>query len=224
MNAERTVLLFVKLPEPGKVKSRLARDIGGERALRLYECMVRDTLDMLHGAKIPFRIVFDPPQASEAMRKWLGKSHSFQPQTGDDLGERMESAFQAVFDEGAREAVLIGSDIPGLTASLVSEAFGAFGRHDAVIGPANDGGYYLIGFRNSSFTRSIFHAMPWSTGSVFQETLERLRNSARKVFVLPECIDVDTRDDLRTLLSRQSAAGSSRTIDYIMRHHGDMGL
>jgi len=224
MTEERIVILFVKLPEKGKVKSRLARDIGDGPALLLYEAMVLDTIDMLKRTKIPFRIFFDPPQEIEALRSWLGESYFFLPQTGNDLGERMELAFQRVFDEGAEEAVLVGTDIPGLTASVVSDAFGAFGQYDAVIGPANDGGYYLIGFRNRSFTPSIFRTMTWSTEQVFQETLDRLQQAARTVRVLPECIDVDTRDDLLALLSRQYLAQSSRTLAFLMRHRADLGL
>ena len=224
MPGERIVILFVKLPEKGRVKSRLARDIGDGPALLLYEAMVLDTIDMLKRTKIPFRIFFDPPQEIEALRSWLGESHFFLPQTGIDLGERMELAFQRVFDEGAEEAILIGTDIPGLTASVVSDAFGAFGQYDAVIGPANDGGYYLLGFRNRSFTPSIFRTMTWSTEQVFQETLDRLRKVARTVRVLPECIDVDTRDDLRALLSQQSLAQASRTLSFLMSHQDDIRL
>ena len=97
------------------------------------------------------------------------------PQTGDDLGERMEQAFVRVFSEGFREAILIGSDIPGLSSGTVQEAFASLAGHDAVIGPANDGGYYLIGFTRRAFYPEIFHSMPWSTPAVFRETLGRLR-------------------------------------------------
>lgn len=224
MPVERIVILFVKLPEKGKVKSRLARGIGDGPALLLYECMVQDTIDMLKRTKFPFRIFFDPPQELEALRSWLGAFYSYIPQAGSDVGERMESAFQQVFDEGAEEAVLIGTDIPGLTASVIIDAFGAFERHDAVIGPANDGGYYLIGFRSRSFTPSVFRTMTWSTERVFLETQDRLQQAARTVLVLPECIDVDTRNDLQALLSRQSLAQSSRTLAFLMSHRSDLGL
>jgi hypothetical protein len=221
---KRIVILFVKLPEKGKVKSRLARDVGEGPALLLYECMVLDAIDMLKRTKIPFRIFFDPPQELAALRSWLGKAYSLLPQTGIDLGERMELAFQLAFDEGAEEAVLIGTDIPALTASVVTDAFGAFKRYDAVIGPANDGGYYLIGFRKKSFTPSLFRTMTWSTDRVFEETLDRLRKAARTVLTLPEYVDVDTRDDLRVLLSLQSLSQSSRTQMFLMGHRTDLDL
>ena len=224
MTNKRIVILFVKLPEKGKVKSRLAREIGDGLALLLYESMVRDAIDMLNKTGIPFRIFFDPPQKLEALRSWLGKSYSFLPQSGSGLGERMERAFQQVFDEGAEEAVLVGSDIPGLTASVISDAFSAFEQKDAVIGPANDGGYYLIGFRRRSFERSVFRAMTWSTDRVCQETLNRLQQAARAVLVLPECVDVDVRDDLRELLSRQSFAQSPRTLTFLIRYRAELRL
>lgn len=224
MTDKRIIILFAKLPEKGRVKSRLAREIGDGPALQLYESMVLDTIDMLNRTGIPLRIFFDPPQELEAFRAWLGKSYSFLPQQGSDLGERMELAFQRIFDEGAKEAVLIGTDIPGLSASVVHDAFGAFERYDAVIGPANDGGYYLIGFRNRSFAPSVFRAMPWSTERIYQDTLGRLMQAARAVFVLPECIDIDTRDDLRELLSRLSFAQTSRTLAFLIRHRAELGL
>jgi rSAM/selenodomain-associated transferase 1 len=169
---------------------------------------------------IPFRICFAPSDALDQARAWLGHDHAYFPQSGGDLGERMELAFARVFAEGVMEAVLIGSDIPGLTVDVIHDAFTAFATHDAVIGPANDGGYYLIGFKKSMFPPSIFRDMLWSTNSVFRETVERLRKAALSVFVMPECTDVDTVEDLRMLLARQEAqdAAGPRTLALIERH------
>jgi glycosyltransferase A (GT-A) superfamily protein (DUF2064 family) len=97
MADQRCVILFVKLPGPGRVKSRLAREMNDALVQRLYECMVIDAIDMLKQAKTPFRICFDPPDAQERVRQWLGHAYVYMPQTGDDLGERMERAFTSVF-------------------------------------------------------------------------------------------------------------------------------
>ncbi|HYA86009.1 MAG TPA: TIGR04282 family arsenosugar biosynthesis glycosyltransferase, partial [Nitrospirota bacterium] len=181
MTANRCVILFVKLPERGKVKSRLAQDMDGVLARRLYECMVLDAIHMLEQAETPFRICFAPPDAQDRVRQWLGQAYTYMPQTGDDLGERMEQAFIRVFSEGGDDALLIGSDIPCLTTSILDDAFRSFSVCDAVIGPAHDGGYYLIGFKKRAFLRGIFHAMTWSTETVFLETLGRLEKASLAV-------------------------------------------
>ncbi|MCK9418734.1 MAG: TIGR04282 family arsenosugar biosynthesis glycosyltransferase [Nitrospirae bacterium] len=224
MTDKRCVLLFVKLPEKGRVKSRLALYIGEDAALRLYENMVLDVIDMLTRGRFPFRICFTPPEARDQMTGWLGQERDYLPQTGNDLGERMEEAFVRVFSREVEEVLLIGSDIPGLTSEVIEEAFTAFLTNDAVIGPADDGGYYLIGFRKESFEPRIFHDMAWSTRTVFRETVERLHEASVTLHVLPELTDVDTVEDLRTLMSqvKSPSSRSSRTLSYLVRHQNSI--
>jgi hypothetical protein len=200
----RCIMVFVKVPGRGAVKSRLSRALDPDFVQRLYECMVLDTIDVVRESGIPFRIFVSPSDALQEAGSWLGREHGYLPQEGEDLGERMERAFVRMFSEGAKQAVLIGSDIPGLTAEILRQAFFSLAEHDAVIGPANDGGYYLIGFSGMAFSPGIFHAMPWSTGSVFRETVERLTASSLTCRILPERIDADTREDLIALLDRRA--------------------
>ena len=219
MIGRRCVILFVKVPGKDEVKSRLARGMDGDFVLRLYESMVLDTIDMLNDARIPFRICYAPPDALEEAKAWLGQDHAFMPQTGDELGERMELAFSRIFAEGTAEAVLIGSDIPELTTKVIHEAFASLATHDAVVGPANDGGYYLIGFRKSTFSPVFFRDMPWSAPAVFRETIGRLRAASLSVHVAPECIDADTKEDLKTLLAmNEGREASSRAMSMLRRH------
>jgi rSAM/selenodomain-associated transferase 1 len=220
MTDKRCVILFVKLPEKGKVKSRLARCMDEDLVLRLYENMVLDAIDMLTRGRFPFRICFTPPDARDRILEWLGQGYRAFPQTGYDLGDRMENAFEYVFPEDAEDALLIGSDIPGLTAEVMDEAFTALLTNDAVIGPAGDGGYYLIGFKKRSFKPVIFHDMVWSTKTVFRETMDKLHDASLRVHVLPELTDVDTVDDLKTLMSqaRSPASESSRTRSFLEQH------
>jgi rSAM/selenodomain-associated transferase 1 len=220
MADNRCVILFVKLPGAGKVKSRLARDMDGDIVHRLYECMVLDAIDMLKQAKTPFRICFTPPGEQEPVRRWLGQAYSYMPQTGEDLGERMEQAFTRVFSEGVEKALLIGSDIPSLNAEIVNEAFQSFSACDAVIGPASDGGYYLIGFQKSTFVPGIFHSMAWSTKTVFRETFGRLQKASLTVHRLPELTDIDTRQDVESFLShaRHAEPGAARTFSFLDKH------
>ncbi len=220
MADNRCVILFVKLPEPGKVKSRLARDLNSDLVLRLYDCMVLDAIDMLKQAGTPFRICFDPPEARERVRQWLGQAFAYMPQSGNDLGERMEQAFSRVFSEGTDEAVLIGSDIPELTAAVIAEAFQSLTVNDAVIGPANDGGYYLMGFKKSTFVPGIFQAMAWSSNAVFGETSRRLLEASLSVHRLPELTDIDTRNDMEAffLRAKDPESGTTRTRSFLEKH------
>jgi uncharacterized protein len=220
MTDKRCILLFVKLPEKGRVKSRLALHIGEDVALRLYENMVLDVINMLKRGRFPFRICFTPPDARDQMTGWLGQEYDYLPQTGGHLGDRMEKAFACVFSGEVEKALLIGSDIPGLTTDLIDEAFTALLTSDAVIGPADDGGYYLMGFRKNTFTPGIFHDIAWSTSAVFRETLEKLREASVTLHILPEMTDIDTLEDLRTLVSQVTGPRSepSRTRSFLTQH------
>jgi rSAM/selenodomain-associated transferase 1 len=217
MTDTHCVILFVKLPEKGMVKSRLASRMDWEMVLRLYEYMVFDVIDTLNSGHYSFRICFAPFESSDRVRKWLGSDYFYMPQLGEDLGEKMEQAFLRIFSEEVDKAILIGSDIPGVTSVIIDEAFDALVTHDSVIGPASDGGYYLIGFRKSALYLDIFHHMTWSTATVFEETVVRLRKASRSVHVLPECTDVDRKEDLITLLGQQRDCNApvSRTLQYL---------
>jgi len=213
------VLLFVKVPEKGCVKTRLARDFNDDFAVRLYESMALDTIDTLKRIPFPFRICYSPPDALDRMQAWLGREQVYMPQSGEDLGERMEQAFVRVLSEGMNRVSLIGSDIPGLSPGILTEAFNALESKDAVIGPADDGGYYLIGFNKEGFEPGVFHDMIWSTDTVFQETVARLERAARKVHLLPQCRDIDRKDDLAALLALDQGQDTvaSRTLALIRK-------
>lgn len=213
-----SILVFIKSPEKEKVKSRLASVIGEERALTLYKSFVLDIIDTLKRGNYPLRIFFYPPDSREVLENWIGNNCDYISQRGDDLGERMKNAFVQSFSEGLQRVVLIGSDIPDLTLTLVDEAFGSLDNHDAVIGPASDGGYYLIGFKKSTFLPDIFNGITWSSNSVFLKTMKVFNETGRGVHILPEWRDVDTMDDLRSLLGRNIGTDfrNSRTMSYLM--------
>ena len=197
-----SVILFVRSPERGKVKSRLAAAIGEEMALEIYKGCVLDIMETLKKGRYPFRIFFYPGNAKEKVTNWLGKDFTYSPQKGSDIGKKMENAFVQSFSEGSERAVLIGSDIPDLPNSLIHRAFLSLDKSEAVLGPASDGGYYLIGFKKNSFLPYVFHGIPWSTPSVYQETIEVFRRSNYRVHILRQWNDVDTLDDLRVLVAR----------------------
>jgi rSAM/selenodomain-associated transferase 1 len=213
------VLLFIKAPFKGQVKSRLAAAVGEEAALELYKNFTLDTIDALSASGYPFRICFHPPNANDAITMWL-TGHPIAPQDGNDLGERMELAFKKIFSEGFTSAILIGSDIPDLTPAVFHEALESLKKNDAVIGPATDGGYYLIGFNQKSFLPRIFRGIPWSTDMVFQETMDILHESSLRVHLLPHWKDVDTLEDLRAFFERNRDAGfdKSKTMTYLINN------
>ncbi|MCP4150542.1 MAG: glycosyltransferase [bacterium] len=202
---KNALIYILKYPEPGKVKTRLAKDFGIDLTVKLYECFIRDTLKTLK--KIPFhvRLFIAPPEQQDAMRLMLTANDCdfpIHPQQGKDLGERMQAAFQKLFSLGYQSATIIGSDFPDLPASLLTDAIAAFDNADAVIGPNFDGGYYLLGFKQNSFCQKVFVDMPWSTDSVFNETLKRLNCDGLRVKTLPSFWDVDDIDDLRDFMER----------------------
>jgi hypothetical protein len=192
----------VKNPERGKVKSRLAAAIGDESAVRLYKNLVTQMLSTLNEGTFPLSICFFPKKAKKAIQDWLGSDYLYLPQEGKDLGERMKHGFIDAFKMGFKRVVLIGSDIPGLPINYIEEAFNSLKEMDAVIGPAFDGGYYLIGFNQSTFSPRVFEGIAWGTKNVFAETIEKLKRSRRAVHSLPYHRDIDTAEDLKRLKAK----------------------
>ena len=222
MHDKPIILLFIKAPFEGQIKSRLAASIGNDAALEIYQRFVLDTLATVGALGIPLRICCYPPDAVALICSWLGTELAYMPQQGNDLGERMEQAFEEVFHEGYDRAVLIGSDIPELSLAVLREALAALDTHDAVLGPAADGGYYLIGFTAKSFLPPVFYDIAWSTNTVCDETLGRFKRSGTPVHLLPKLHDVDTKDDLAFFFKqhRSDPVASSSTLAYLIEQEG----
>ncbi len=220
MSEKQCILLFVKYPAKGKVKSRLADDLNEETAICLYRRFVDDILRTLKECGYPFTVWFSPPDANEKISQWLGEGNVYVPQIGHDLGEKMKHAFLQTFSQGFTQVLLIGSDLPDLSSSLLRDAF-VLDHADAVIGPSFDGGYYLIGFRHDTFSEEIFDNMHWSSDGVFRETMARLRRKRYLVHVLPERRDIDRADDLRDFAerNRDSDFAHSETMRYLRAHY-----
>jgi rSAM/selenodomain-associated transferase 1 len=218
MNSDNALILFfIKYPEPGRVKTRLAASLSVEAAAELYRNFVLDTLIKLEASGLSFKICFYPEEKRKPLVAWLGAKHQYIPQMGKDLGERMKVALSRAFAEGHKQVILIGSDFPDLPSSFLREAVDALATHDAVMGPAKDGGYYLIGFRDESFLPRIFEDMAWGTKVVFDQTLSTLIDHQRRVHVLPTWGDIDTIEDLKALIKRAKATDflTSKTMSYL---------
>jgi uncharacterized protein len=211
--ANHCIVIFVRYPEKGAVKSRLAPVLEEGLIVALYESFVVDLLATLEKCGHPFRIAFTPADRREEIFRRFGRRDGF-PQTGADLGERMKNCFQRCFADGFSSVVIIGSDIPDLPPETFAESFAALESRGAVIGPAADGGYYLIGFREETFVPEVFEGIAWSTDGVFAETMERLTRAGVAVHRLSCRRDVDTPDDLRDLVrrSRNTPFVRSRTM------------
>lgn len=223
MDNKKCVLVFIKFPEKGKVKSRLSEAFDADMVLSLYECFVFDLLETLRKGTYTLGICFSPPETNENIVRWIGKGYTYMPQKGKDLGERMKNAFLDSFSEGFSEVVLIGSDIPDLTVEVIHQAF-AFDLYDASIGPASDGGYYLIGFTNKTFLPEIFKGIEWGTDTVFKQTMELFKSHKHKVRVLPVWHDVDRPEDVQGLYSRNrdTEFAASRTMRFLSANLGKL--
>lgn len=190
---EGGLAIFVKNLEPGKVKTRLAADTGPEKAMEVYKTLLQIT----HKACLPLPCQKWVHYSTFINRQDLWNQGGFEKrqQHGPTLGSRMASAFSDMFASGVSRAVLVGSDCPGLTTDLLTTALEALETHDVVLGPALDGGYYLIGMKK--LWLEMFHDKPWSTDMVFAETMMDVKMLKLTDFQLPALRDVDTVEDLR---------------------------
>ena len=201
---DRCLLFFVKNPEKGKVKTRLAASIGDERALKFYKVVLLNILSNLNKGTFLFYLCFFPADALESLRQWLGEDYLYTPQQGEDLAERMKNGFMEAYTMGFKRVVLIGSDIPDLPLEFIEEAFTSLKEKDAVIGPSLDGGYYLIGFKDKTFSSQVFKGIPWSTERVFEQTTKILEREGLTVHFLKPLRDIDKFEDLGNFLRGSS--------------------
>jgi rSAM/selenodomain-associated transferase 1 len=191
------VLVFVRAPVRGTVKTRLAASLGADAALRIYRRLAEHTLReaaALADDGVRVRVHHTPADAGDAVRGWLGAGPVYLPQAEGDLGARMQDAFARAFAAGAERVVIVGSDLPALSAALLRRAFHLLDVHPAVIGPARDGGYYLLGLARP--VTGIFEGIAWSTPDVLAATLDRFRAAGIEPLMLETLADVDEAGDL----------------------------
>lgn len=189
--SKNLIMVFTRNPELGKVKTRLAKTIGDASALKVYEYLLEHTHDTLLQLDIDKAVYY-----SVAIRQNdLWNSNDFQKhlQQGDDLGFRMKNAFETAFKNQYDKVVIIGSDLLDLTTTHINEALNKLDTNDVVIGPAQDGGYYLLGMK--TLYPKVFQNKNWGTDSVFEDTMQDLQNL--DVHLLDELNDIDTFDDFK---------------------------
>jgi rSAM/selenodomain-associated transferase 1 len=190
------VVVFGREPIPGEVKSRLAAGIGADAAARVYGAILEHTLEVasISGARVVLSLA-DVPSGSWAQNL----DAAVEIQRGSGLGDRMDDAFARRFAEGEARVVIVGSDCPWFTATHVAKASAKLGGADAVLGPATDGGYWLVAQRPPGL--AIFARIPWSSPETLEKTRERIKSLGATWSELEELVDIDTVNDLDLVLA-----------------------
>ncbi len=192
MATDKLLMVFVKNPQRGKVKTRLAKTVGDDKALKIYNILLNHTLTITNGANCDKAIFYsDFIDESDMWNKALFGQFI---QEGNDLGERMQNAFKYAFSEHYKRIVIIGSDCLDLNEQIINDAFEILHDYEIVIGPANDGGYYLLGMR--TFYKELFKNKKWSTEKVLPDTLLDISKLDVSVKLLPTLSDIDEEKDL----------------------------
>ncbi len=191
---KKALIVFAKNPILGKVKTRLAKEVGNDRALELYKTLMEITYRQTKDIDCS-KFLFLSPNIDNDL---FDQDYIQMLQTGNDLGERMSNAFNYIFAKDYNKIIIVGSDCPQLTPEILNEAFEKLYHFDFVIGPAEDGGYYLIGMKEQC--NILFNGMDWGSKNVLSETIRRLKENNLNFYLLQQLSDVDELKDLVKLL------------------------
>ncbi len=195
--AQEQVIIFTRYPKPGMAKTRLIPLLGPEGAADLQRRMTENCLTRAEKgcAKAMFSLeIWYDGGSEDSMRSWLGSKHSYLLQKKGDIGTRMHQAFESSFNKGFQRVVIIGSDCPDISEDIIIESLKRLRDNDLIIGPATDGGYYLIGLRSPC--ANLFEGIEWGASSVLADTLARASSLGLKYYLLTKLQDVDIPADL----------------------------
>lgn len=229
--ADFALVIFAKAPVPGQVKTRLCPPLTPDEAATLHGSFVLDTVERTRAAiaasHLPaVRILACAPSSAHVFFKIMEERHGVRllDQQGEDLGARMHGTFVDCFAEGFTRVVLVGTDVPSLPLPYFRQAFEALATHDLVLGPAQDGGYYLIGLTRPA--AGLFENIPWSSDRVLAATRERADKSGLRIRSLPVWRDIDTLEDLQVLIqeSANEADRQPKARTFSMRTAGALAL
>jgi len=194
------IILFTRFPQPGKVKTRLIDRLGPQGAADLHKKMTEQVICRIQPALLSQKIqlqIYYYGGSQRKMTDWLDKHGTLCPQQGDDLGQRMAHAITRTNQQGAKRTLLIGSDCPNIDAGIIISGLEKLHKHDLVLGPSADGGYYLIGLRSrESNYASIFDNIDWGTDQVLNQTLTQAKKSGLSHDLLTQLHDIDRPEDL----------------------------
>lgn len=192
---KRALIIFQKNAILGKVKTRISVDVGDISAMEIYLELVRHTHQVCQEVDVPKFLFFSdfiPDDTSE-----FGQEYAFEVQEGNDLGSRMENAFERIFSKGYEEIIILGTDCGELESRILADAFDLLEVNEVVIGPARDGGYYLLGLKQ--LNNDLFVDIPWSSEKVLFLTMEKLENQSRSYGILEILSDVDRIEDWKKI-------------------------
>ena len=188
---KKLIIVFTRNPELGKVKTRLAKTIGDESALNIYRYLLKHTEKVISKIDSDKAVYYSVSIRTNDL--WSNSTYMKFEQDGDDLGQRMLNAFKKAFNDNYDKVLIVGSDLYDLDQNHIENAFNSLDSHDYVLGPAKDGGYYLLGMK--FLNPKIFKNKSWGTDSVFKDTMNDLEYET--VFLLQELNDIDTYHDIK---------------------------
>lgn len=204
-NSDNAIIIFQKNLVLGKVKTRLAATVGNQEAMEIYRALVGFTYKQASEVKEADVWIFFSESIEEIGKRYQQHIKGKMVQEGSELGERMLHAFETIFGMGYKKAVLIGTDCPEITPEILDTSLDSLQTNEAVVGPAMDGGYYLIGM--DRVYPQLFYQMPWSTEEVLTITLQKLNKDNLSHYLLPVLSDIDTEEDwlkFETLISEKN--------------------
>jgi rSAM/selenodomain-associated transferase 1 len=200
----KAIVIMAREPEPHKVKTRLTPPLDPVTASKIYHGFLMDKIEQVEGIKEADHFVAYTPESSRYFfESIIPPDFTLLPQKGKDLGERLANICDTLFENGYVKIVMMDSDTPNLPSSYITDGLESLKKTDLVLGPCEDGGYYLIGL--SSNMPQIFQGIPWSTSNVTEVTMRKAQALGKKIFLLEKWYDVDTISDLRRLKSELDA-------------------
>ena len=194
---KNNLIIFVKYPEKVEVKTRIGNDIGSEKAKAIYSAITLFLLSVLSNSDYySMTVAFTPKNIMKDVKDWLNIHHAeYKPQLGESLGEKISDAFDKSFNSGFLNTVIIGSDCIEINGELINKAFDYLEDHDCVLGPARDGGFYLIGLKNQNYPY-IFNGIEWSTDKVLKSTIKKIDQNNLSYKLLDVLNDIDKVEDV----------------------------
>jgi len=211
--------LMLRAPQIGKIKTRLATKLGEKNTLQLYKYMVEDIYEQIAYTQADLILSVEPADQIMLVKNWLQPAHA-QEQIQGDLGEKMHHCIDILLTKGWANVIVIGSDIPSLSKKILNQAIEMLEDNcvDTIIGPAGDGGYYLIGFNQQSYNKSIFESIDWGSPNVYNQTMTKLDGLANQTGILPTLNDIDTFEDLKNIKEECIQYNSGeRTLSYLKK-------
>lgn len=209
MRAESVCAIMAKQPAPGKTKTRLYPALSPQAAADLYEALLLDSIDLAAGLTgIDLAVAVTPPEASPYFERQTPPGTLILPVEGKDIGECLEVTFAHLFNHGYHTVLALNADGPSLPPEYIHQALRSLDKHDLVLGPGHDGGYYLMGMK--TLHRPLFAGISWSTDKVLTQTLRTASQMGLRSALVPEWYDVDTPQDLQRLMAELHDLPDSR--------------